>query len=190
MLRNIQTFFYPNLFKIETERLIIRDFKKRDLIPLHRIANHPQVSIGISNYSGNVSYKRIADWIYFCKSQSRKNPRKNYELGIELKIEKKLIGKIDLREIDFENKKGTLGYLLDPNFWGKGYMDESAIKIINFAFNTLNLQRISADPDSDNPYSEYFLKRLGFLHEGTLRKDHIRYNGKVVDTELYGLLKK
>ena len=61
--------------------------------------------------------------------------------------------------------------------------------MLDWAFDTLDLNRVQAETDTRNLASARVLEKLGFLHEGTLREDCI-VNGEVSDSHVFGLLRR
>jgi [ribosomal protein S5]-alanine N-acetyltransferase len=61
--------------------------------------------------------------------------------------------------------------------------------LLQWAFNTLDLNRVEAETDTRNMASARVLERLGFAREGTLREDRV-VNGEVSDSWVYGLLRR
>ena len=70
-----------------------------------------------------------------------------------------------------------LGYCLDKDKQGKGYMTEALKMAINYVFQELNIHRIMANYMPQNQRSASLLKRLGFIVEGYAR-DYLLINGK------------
>jgi len=60
---------------------------------------------------------------------------------------------------------------------------------LQWAFATLDLNRVQSGADTRNTASERVLEKLGFVREGTLREDCI-VNGEVSDSSVYGLLRR
>ena len=82
-----------------------------------------------------------------------------------------------------------LAWLLNKNYWRKGYISEAARAIVEFGWNTLGLRRIFAACDSENIASRRAIEKLGmqFVDEGT-RKN--RSMGDEIRRELvYELLR-
>ncbi|MXV51346.1 GNAT family N-acetyltransferase [Pedobacter sp. HMF7647] len=73
-----------------------------------------------------------------------------------------LIGTICLFDFSDENDKCEIGYELLTNFQGQGIMKEAAEKIIDYAFNTIKVQKIDAYLHRDNQSSIYLLEKLSF----------------------------
>ena len=82
-----------------------------------------------------------------------------------------------------------LGYCLDEPAWGQGFATEAAGTLLQWAFNTLNLNRVQSEADTRNAASDRVLEKLGFLREGTLRENCI-VDGEVSDSWVYGLLRR
>ncbi len=90
---------------------------------------------------------------------------KNSELkywAIELKDSKKLIGTICLFDFSDELKKCEIGYELLTDYQGQGIMNEAAKTIIEYAFQTLGLNRIEACTHKDNQNSTKLLHKFNF----------------------------
>lgn len=72
---------------------------------------------------------------------------------------------------------GHLGYGLDVDAVGQGYMHEALEAVVGHVFGTLNLHRVMANYIPSNERSANLLKRLGFQREGIARK-YLRINGR------------
>lgn len=86
-------------------------------------------------------------------------------------------------------RSASLGYCLGEAAWGHGYATESARALLQWAFDTLDLNRVQAETDTRNTASARVLEKLGFRREGTLREDCV-VNGDVSDSWVYGLLRR
>jgi ribosomal-protein-alanine N-acetyltransferase len=109
--------------------------------------------------------------------------------GIELKKENKLIGTCGFHNFNDKHYRCEIGYELNERYWRKGYMSEALIPIIDFAYEYLNINRIQALVYKDNKSSERLLKKLGFTHEGLLRK-YAYFRNKFEDLNLFSLIKE
>lgn len=115
-----------------------------------------------------------------------KDPMGKY--AIVLKENNKMIGTIDLR-VDANHKKAELGYILNKQFWGNGYVTEAANLLIELGFQTLGLERIYAMYDIKNQASGRVMERLGMTSEGILRKNRL-VKGQFSDDECYAILRE
>ncbi len=82
-----------------------------------------------------------------------------------------------------------LGYSLDENCQGNGFMQEALSKAIEYMFTTLNFHRIMANCMTTNEKSLHVLKKLNFDTEGTA-KGYLYINGKWEDHILTALTNK
>ncbi len=73
-----------------------------------------------------------------------------------------------------------LGYRLDKDETGKGYMNEALSAGIDYVFNYLLLHRIEANIMPRNKSSLAVVRRLGFYEEGLALK-YLKINGKWED---------
>lgn len=73
-----------------------------------------------------------------------------------------------------------LGYRLDGEEQGKGYMTEAVREVAAYAFQKLGLHRIEANIMPRNRASLMVTEKLGFYHEG-LAKSYLKINGKWED---------
>lgn len=61
--------------------------------------------------------------------------------------------------------------------------------MLEWAFDTLELNRVQAETGTRNTASGRVLETLGFVREGTLQEDCI-VNGEVLNSWVYGLLRR
>lgn len=66
---------------------------------------------------------------------------------------------------------------------------EATRALLEWAFATLDLNRVQAEVDTRNLASVRVLEKLNFEHEGTLREDCV-VNGEISDSWVYGLLRR
>jgi [ribosomal protein S5]-alanine N-acetyltransferase len=113
---------------------------------------------------------------------------KRYTFGIFLQETDRLIGDISLFEIHRNRlQKTILGYSLDQDHNGKGYMNEAVRLVTAFAFKELGLHRIEAGARVDNSGSIRTLRKTGFQEEGIARK-FMTIDGEWHDHVMFSLL--
>jgi len=86
-------------------------------------------------------------------------------------------------------KRGFLGYWLDADFHGKGVMYRAVKKMIALGFEHYALDKITLQCAVLNNRSCNVAQKLGFTHEG-LQRDEIKVNGKIMDANVYAILKR
>ena len=92
------------------------------------------------------------------------NVNKNDSLywAITLSDRNILVGTICLFGFSDENDKCEIGYELLTNFQGQGLMREALEKVIDYAFNTIKVQKIEAFFHRDNQSSIKLLEKFSF----------------------------
>lgn len=100
--------------------------------------------------------------------------------AVRLRGNPQIIGSIGLHHVKPFDRVATLGYYLGKEYWGKGYGTEAVMLIVEYAFNTLNLQKIAAEVYDFNKASLKCLDKCGFKEEGKFMRHRFR-SGRYVD---------
>ncbi|MEF3402880.1 GNAT family N-acetyltransferase [Agromyces sp. CCNWLW203] len=101
----------------------------------------------------------------------------------------RVIGDMMVRVSSAKHAQLELGWVVHPDYQGKGYAREAAVAIRDFAFETLHPHRIQAFLDARNAASAGLCERLGMRREATILEE--QYNdGEWQDTALYGVLRR
>jgi RimJ/RimL family protein N-acetyltransferase len=82
-----------------------------------------------------------------------------------------------------------MGYYVAEEYWGKGVMTEAVKQMCQYIFDNTDIVRIFADPYAYNAASCRVLEKVGFVYEGTLRKNAVK-NGQLVDMKMYAIIKE
>lgn len=110
-------------------------------------------------------------------------------LAMDRGSDETFIGWCGLTRWNPDHRSASLGYCLDDAAWGHGYATEAGRALLQWAFDTLDLNRVQAATDTRNAASARVLEKLGFVREGTLREDCV-VNGEVSDSWMYGLIRR
>lgn len=70
-------------------------------------------------------------------------------------------------ELKVETNKIEVGYRLHKKFWGQGYAQEVATRLIDYGFNQLNLSEIYGTTHYDHVVSQAVLRKVGLQYLGT-----------------------
>lgn len=173
---------------VEKRQIYIREFESTDakaLLELN-LSNRTifegvtPVSRDDSFYSLDAHLKLIDDW------KRGKEQGNRYEFGIFEIQSSTLIGMIALYKFG-PSEKCTLGYSLDKEHYGKGYVTEAVKIILDFAFKELRFHRVDAGVMPRNIGSTRVLEKVGFVKEG-LARDYIKINGIWEDHYIFSIL--
>ncbi|MBS3967439.1 MAG: GNAT family N-acetyltransferase [Truepera sp.] len=113
-------------------------------------------------------------------------PGQSLQLAITLQGSNLLIGDC-LLQLSADGQQGEISFTLSPLYQGQGYGLEAVTALLEYAFGTLNLHRISAVTDARHTASAKLLMRLGMRREGHLLQSR-QVRGVWQDELLYGLL--
>ena len=172
---------------IETERFILKEIEEKH-------SNH-FISLfsdeDIMKYSGTEVYdpeKQVE--FYFKKVKLMYKEKKGIRWAIINKESEAFIGDIGLYNIDFYSNNTEIGYTIEKNFWRKGVASECIKAIENFAFETLDINRIIAMIDCNNISSIKLSEKLGFHRDGILREHYYnKSKDKYINICVYSLIK-
>lgn len=89
---------------------------------------------------------------------------------------------------DVYRKSAEIGYWIGEPFWGKGIATKALTLATQYAFNTLELERLFANIFQGNEASKRVLEKCGFQLEGISRKAVFK-NNKFLDELRFGKLK-
>ena len=116
--------------------------------------------------------------------------RQPNHLVFTLVADKKPIGVMGLHRISFKDGTAATGaYIGDKEYWGKGYGSEAKMLLLNYAFNELNLRKITSDVIAFNERSYNYSIKCGYKEEARL-KDQIFTKGKYWDEVILSVFKK
>jgi RimJ/RimL family protein N-acetyltransferase len=116
--------------------------------------------------------------------------REDLGVGIWPLDESRLLGGSGLHRIDWEVRKFEIGYWIRPEEEGKGLVSETARLLCGLAFDRLGANRVFIRCSTNNARSAAVPKRLGFVHEGTLYRDHILPGGQIDDMHVFGMTRE
>lgn len=94
----------------------------------------------------------------------KENVKKNVAIywAITFSHQNKLVGTVCIYGFSEENGNCEIGYELLPNFEGQGIMFEAVEKVIDYAFNTIKVEKIEAFLHRDNQRSIKLLEKCSF----------------------------
>ncbi|RAL24173.1 GNAT family N-acetyltransferase [Thermoflavimicrobium daqui] len=122
------------------------------------------------------------------KANEMKDQDLKYFFGIYLIETNELIGTITLSEVVRDALQYCfIGYYLDQNHNGKGYMTEAVRLVVSYAFDNLKLHRIEAGVMPHNIGSMRVLEKAGFHKEGIAKKN-VKINGRWEDHQVLAII--
>lgn len=169
---------------LETERLILRELTKNDVQDLFNLRSNPKVMHYIDRPLAD-SLDVINELID--KIAANYNANDGILWVISLKEDPKLLGTIGFWRLIKEHYRAEIGYILDPEQWGKGIMNEAMRAVLKYGFKDMNLHSVEAVVNPENEASISVLERNNFKREAYYRENYY-YQGKFLDSGVYSLI--
>ena len=149
--------------RLETERLVLREFTGDDFAAVHGYGSDPEF-VCYMVWGPNSDSETLA-FLDRARTQAAADPRVAYTLGVIEKDSGQLVGGIDLGRNGPDGHQGALGYYFAKSAWGRGIATESAREMLRFGFEELDLHRVWAGRDTANAGSIRVLEKLGMTRE-------------------------
>lgn len=153
--------------EIETEQLLLRQWRDEDLAPYARMCADPEVMRYLpAVLTRDESALQIEGFV-------RHWEERGFGLwAVEERASDEFVGFIGLAQhedwaIDEHNVE--VGWRLDRRFWGRGLATEGAIASLRYGFETLGLERIISITDPRNVASRRVMEKAGLLYQGEVR---------------------
>lgn len=170
--------------QLETERLILRSWDLSDAEDLYEYAQSDLVG-------PNAGWKPHKD-LTESKEIIKRFIVNDDVYAVELKSERKVIGSLGVHEGCPDQKFSDLnqriiGYVLNPNYWGNGYIPEAVKGVVDFCFGVLNLDLIWCGHFDFNHNSRRVNEKCGFEYQFTKVETLHRLDNKKVSILYYNL---
>ncbi|MDO5520975.1 MAG: GNAT family protein [bacterium] len=168
---------------IETERLLLRNFKEEDYDDLYEFLSQRKDEV-FEGYPG-ITYENGKEHLAYRLANDD-------FIAIELKKNHKIIGNVYFGSRDFEAKE--LGYIVNKEYQRKGYASEAIQAVLDHGFSE-GVHRVFAECSPKNECSWGLLEHLQFKREAYFKQNvyfHKDKDGNPIwqDTYVYALLSK
>ena len=173
-------------YPITTARLLLRPFNMDDLDALYAIQSRPDVTRYL--YWNPRSRDEVAEAIATRAQRTALEAEDDIlVLAIELRDSGTLVGDVNLHWLSAEHQQGEIGFVLHPEYHGRGYAREAAVEMLRLGFEGLGLHRVIGRCDGANEASARLMERLGLRREAHFRQNEI-VKGAWCDEYVYAML--
>lgn len=174
------------MFKIQTDRLLLRDFQPADFEAFFATTNDPEYR---QFYAEEETTRPFWQQIFTQILEGTGDvPRTHYQLAVCLP-DGTLMGTCGVRLEDVANQQASFGCAIGRPFWGKGYATEASRALFSFGFAQLNIHRIYAETKAKNQRARALAEHLGMQLEGILRQTQF-FREQWWDTAVYAILQE
>ena len=167
----MQRGFLMTEFRLETERLILRDWRDTDIDPFHAICSDPAV---MATLGPLMTREQVAATV--ARMQRLQSELGHCFWAMERKADSQLIGWCGIIRGSVATPIAAMleaGWRMTPSAWGKGYVTEAAIASVQWAFdNHHDDDAVWAITTTENRASRAVMERLGMEYLPGLDFDH------------------
>lgn len=178
---------------LETQRLILRKFKKSDVNDMYKIASDNKIAENsfFAEHSVFCAHKSKDDTLRVIESAIQDYGSYETCWAIEHKESGKVIGHIRIDDASLKNRQCTLVWSIAHNYWGKGYCTEMLKAVFKFLFENHPFDIIVVKYYSNTTFSNSFLDDIGMKRDAILRDRRINSKtGKKESLIVYSILKE
>jgi RimJ/RimL family protein N-acetyltransferase len=154
---------------LETERAILREVTENDAEFILDLLNQPS----FIRYIGDRNVRNVTQARDYIESRFTESYRK-FGFGlwaVELKETNAVIGICGFVKRD-SLPDADIGFAFLPQYERKGYANESAVAVMRYGRDVLNLERVLAITSQDNESSGRLLEKINFKFERLIKLPH------------------
>lgn len=168
--------------ELKTKRLLLRKVLATDAKSLMKIRGNEEAM----RYIPRPRAKTIAEALATVEMlTSGINEGKSINWAISnIKNPSEIFGMIGFVNFYTELSKAEIGYMLHPDYWGKGFVPEAILEVEKFGFQQINLQTIEAKIDPRNDNSRKILTRNNYQFDRLVQKEMV-FQDEELDSEYY-----
>ncbi|KZN43844.1 GNAT family N-acetyltransferase [Pseudoalteromonas luteoviolacea] len=162
---------------ISTPRLKLRLLNSNDWLFFKNLNQNQQ----IMQYVADIEDEQTLFSLFESRVTTRKKGQEGWlSFVIEMADTNELVGLHGIKPVTQNECQAEIGFMLHPDFQGKGFALEATQAVINFAFKNLKYEALHATVTAGNVASAKLLEKLGFIHKKTIESNY-QINGKWYD---------
>ena len=173
--------------KIEGKKINLRTIRKSDADSIYKNIKDREILRWLLNPPMQYTPKDAEAFVL--KAQKKARAKEGYNIGIEDKETKQIIGALGIGRIHWPSKHAAIGYWLGTKYHRRGIMNEALGLALNYCFKELKFHSVWASTFKENKASQNLLKKYGFRYVGVMKEFYWR-NNRWNDDMMWQLLKK
>lgn len=171
-----------------TRRLALRPFRRRDLEPLVGAIHESWEDLAQWLPWAHAGYSRLDAMRFIRDSTAAWAEGRAFDFSIRSRaVPDEHLGNISIWPVSRRELSGEVGYWIRSASAGNGIATEAAARVLQVGFEELGMHRVTLRIAVGNLASERVAAKLGFVHEGLLRKE-VLVHGVWLDHTLWALL--
>ena len=182
----MENFSFLPFKNLQSDRLLLRQITAADINEIFELRSNKEVMKYIPR---PLCVTQEDAMLHINMIQQKIEINEGINWAITLKNDDKLIGYIGHYRIKWEHFRSEIGYMILPEFNGKGIVTEAIKLLIDYGFNDMKMHSLEGVIDPENTASARVLEKNGFVKEAHFKENEF-YDGKFLDTVIYSLVKK
>lgn len=158
---------FSHMPELMSERLYLRRMRYTDAEDMYSYACREEVSRYLL-WSPHPDLYHTQDYLRYVAS--RYAAGSFYDWAVIWRQTDRMIGTCGFTSFDCQNDTAEIGYVLNPDFWGREIAVEAVRQILSFGFDRLSLHRIEARFMQENRASLRVMQKVGMQFEGFRRE--------------------
>ncbi len=167
MKKSLLSNIFANIPTLETERLILRKIMVSDAEDMYEYSRDANVTKYLTWSPHSDKYYTL-DYIKFVQKKYKTGDFRDW--AVVDKATGKMIGTCGFTSVDLHNRRAEIGYVYNPEFWGRGIAAEALGRVMEFGFSRLELNRIEGRFMVENTASKRVMEKVGMTFEGIHRE--------------------
>lgn len=159
--------------ELNTERLLLRPLSVSDLPTVDEYATDAE-NTKYMIHLPNKSLEETYNFLTRVSAEWQKKEPSFYEFAII--YDSLHIGAVSVY-LNEDKTEGGLGWILNKNYWGKGFATESAFAIKEFVIRQLKVKKLVAHCDSRNLSSAHVMEKIGLSFENKGERQYFDNRG-------------
>lgn len=174
--------------QIETDRLILRRFHRRDVSSLEESVRSSLADLNEWLPWAHMDYTRDDAVAFVRDSVQAWREEKAFDFAIRPQEDpERHLGNISIWQTSRTGRIGEIGYWICTDLTGQGYATEATRALMRTGFELLGLHKVTLRIAVGNRGSQRVAEKLGFTREGLLREE-LLIRGNWMDHTLYSML--
>lgn len=157
---------FSDIPQLETDRLILRKMLVSDSYDMYEYSQRADVTKYLTwqPHPGRGYTKNYLEYV-----STRYESGDFFDWAVVEKASGRMIGTCGFTRFNLPSDSAEIGYVINPDFSGRGYATEAVRRVIDFGFNVLGLNRIEAKYMEGNKASHRVMEKVGMTYEGMHR---------------------
>ena len=176
---------FSHLPELKTSRLTLRKMLVADTADMYDYACRQDVT---KYLTWNPHPDRAYTKEYLQYLGSRYAVGMFYDWAVIYEPDHKMVGTCGFTSFNCSSDSAEVGYVLNPDYWGKGIATEALTRVLRFGFEELKLHRIEAKFIEENKRSLHVMEKVGMTLEGVCREGML-VKGKYVNVGVCSILR-